>query len=225
VEFVEIPAGKFWMGWEDGLPGEGPRHPVSVDDFAIATTPVTNADYARFLEANPVPPAFWDRPHFNHPRQPVVGVSWAEAAAYCEWLTVETGQNYRLPTEAEWEKAARGGRDGARYPWGNHAPEDVFTGVTLPLDRPPQVGFGPPNGFGLTDLSGSCHEWCVDWYAEGYYAASPTLNPHGPVAGSRRASRGGAWRHQNPWSPVPHRSSLPPHLRYSDYSFRVVRVS
>lgn len=225
MEFVEVAAGRFWMGWEAGLPGEGPRHPVLVDSFAITWTPVTNADYARFLDAKSVsPPAFWGNPRFSDPRQPVVGVSWAEAVAYCEWLTVESGETHRLPTEAEWEKAARGNRDGARYPWGNHSPEDVFPAVALPLDRPPPVGFGPPNGFGLTDLSGSCHEWCVDWYEEGYYLASPTLNPHGPVAGNRRVSRGGAWRHQNPWSPVAHRSSLPPHLRYSDYGFRVVRL-
>jgi len=225
VEFVEIPAGKFWMGWDEGLPGEGPRHPIRVDDFAIAKTPVTNAEYARFLDATPIaPPAYWGDPRFSDPQQPVVGVSWKEAVAYCEWLTVETGQTYRLPTEAEWEKATRGGLDGARYPWGDVKPEEVFSGVKLPLAAPPPVGSGPANGYGLTDLSGSCHEWCMDWYEEGYYLASPTLNPRGPLAGTRRVSRGGAWRHQYPWSPVAHRSSLPPHLRYSDYGFRVVRL-
>jgi formylglycine-generating enzyme required for sulfatase activity len=225
MEFVEIPAGKFWMGSEAGLPGEGPRHPVWMDSFAIAKTPVTNADYTPFLDAKSVsPPAFWNDSRFNDPRQPVVGVSWQEARAYCEWLTVETGEFHRLPTEAEWEKAARGHREAARYPWGDGKPEDVFPGVALPLTRPPHVGFGPRNGYGLTDLSGCCHEWCLDWYEAGYYLASPSLNPHGPIAGTRRVSRGGAWRHQYPWSPVAHRSSLPPHLRYSDYSFRVVRI-
>ncbi len=225
MEFVEVPGGKLWMGWEDGLPGEGPRHPVMVDGFSVAKTPVTNAEYARFVESTHVaPPPFWDNPRFNNPQQPVVGVNWLEAVAYCEWLTVTTGQSHRIPTEAEWEKAARGGLDGSRYPWGNAKPETVFPGVTLPLTGPPLVGWGPASGYGLTDLSGSCHEWCVDWYEEGYYLASPTLNPRGPLAGTRRVSRGGAWRHQIPWSPVAHRSSLPPKLRYSDYSFRVVRV-
>ena len=80
------------------------------------------------------------------------------------------------------------------------------------------------NGFGLTDLSGVVHEWCLDWHADGFYAVSPERNPPGPPTGSRRVSRGGAWRHPDPWSPVAHRSSLPPHLRYSDYGFRVVRA-
>jgi formylglycine-generating enzyme required for sulfatase activity len=156
--------------------------------------------------------------------QPVVGINWLEAVGYCEWLTVTMGETHRIPTEAEWEKAARGGLDGSRYPWGNAKPETVFPGVTPPLTGPPPVGSGPANGYGLMDLSGSCHEWCVDWYEEGYYLASPTLNPRGPLAGTRRVSRGGAWRHQVPWSPVAHRSSIPPKLRYSDYSFRIVRV-
>jgi formylglycine-generating enzyme required for sulfatase activity len=226
VEFVEIPAGKFWMGWESGPPCEGPRHPVLVDAFAVAKTPVTIAEYSRFIEAtSAAPPPLWNDPRFNDPRQPVVGVTWLEAVAYCEWLTVETGETHRLPTEAEWEKAARGGLEGCRYPWGDRRPEDLFHEVALPLDRPPQVGFGPRNGFGLTDLSGSCYEWCMDWHGEMYYLVSPTLNPHGPLAGTRRASRGGAWRDQNPWSPVTRRSSLPPRLRRSDYGFRVVRLS
>lgn len=223
---MEVPAGKFWMGWEMGLPSERPRHPVWVDTFAMATTPVTNADYARFLEAtSAAPPPFWNDPRFSDPGQPVVGVNWFEAVAYCEWLTVETGQTHRLPTEAEWEKAARGSLDDCRYPWGDQPPEEVFGDVALPLDRPLKVGFGPRNGFGLTDLSGSCHEWCMDWHGELYYLVSPTLNPHGSLAGTRRSSRGGAWRHQYPWSPVARRTSLPSGLRYSDYGFRVVRLS
>jgi len=225
VEFAEVSASRFWMGWEEGLPGEGPRHPVWVDDFTVATTPITNADYSRFLEVNPIArPGYWSDPRFSDPLQPVVSVNWLEATAYCEWLTLESGLTHRLPTEAEWEKAARGGLEGARYPWGNAKPEEVLPGVKLPLPAPPPVGSGPANGYGLTDLSGSCHEWCADWYEEGYYLASPTRNPRGPLAGTRRVSRGGGWRHQYPWSPVAHRSSLPPQLRYSDYSFRVVRV-
>jgi formylglycine-generating enzyme len=213
MELIEVPAGAFWMGWEDGVPGERPRHWVWVDRFAIARAPVSNAEYRAYLNATgAAPPPFWDNPRFSDPEQPVVGVAWPEALAYCAWL----GRGFRLPTEAEWEKAARGGLDGVRFPWGDARPQGRF-------DRPPRLGTTPANGFGLTDLSGVCHEWCADWDDDGYYARSPERNPGGPDTGTRRVSRGGAWRHADPWSPVAHRSSLPPHLRYSDYGFRVVR--
>ena len=86
-----------------------------------------------------------------------------------------------------------------------------------------KVGGTPENAFGLTDLSGVCHEWCADWFGETYYAESPERNPRGAPSGTRRVSRGGAWRHADPWSAVGHRSSLPPHLRYSDYGVRFAR--
>jgi formylglycine-generating enzyme required for sulfatase activity len=225
VELVEIPAGWFWMGWEDGVPGERPRHRVWLDAFAIATTPVTNAGYAEYLAATGAsPPPFQADARLADPAQPVVGVSWDEAVAFCRWLSERAGAHHRLPTEAEWEKAARGGLEGARYPWGDAPPAAVFPGARLPLPGPPCVGGGPANGFRLTDLSGCVHEWCLDWHADGYYAVTPERSPEGPPDGTRRVSRGGAWRHQVPWSPVAHRSSLPPHLRYSDYGFRVVRA-
>jgi formylglycine-generating enzyme required for sulfatase activity len=225
VELVEIAAGWFWMGWDAGVPAEAPRHQVYVDGFAIATTPVTNAQYAAFLTTDHVAlPPFWSAPGYADSDQPVVGVSWAEAMAYCGWLTARSGRPHRLPTEAEWEKAARGGVDGARYAWGEAPPPAVFRDVRLPRTAPPRVGDGPRNGFGLTDLAGCVHEWCLDWHDDGYYAVAPARNPRGPASGVRRVSRGGAWRHQDPWSPVAHRSSLPPHLRYSDYGFRVAQA-
>ncbi len=220
MELVEVAAGWFWMGWEGGHPAERPRHRVWLDAFAIARTPVSNAEYAGFLEASgsPFPPS-WDDPRFNDPGQPVVAVNWFEAALYCDWLSSERGGRCRLPTEAEWEKAARGGLEDARYPWGNETP------AAARFDRPPRAEDTVANPLGLRALSGVCHEWCLDWEDEEYYAVSPDRNPQGPAHGTRRVSRGGAWRHQDPWSPVAHRSSLPPDLRYTDYGFRVVRAS
>jgi formylglycine-generating enzyme len=222
VELLAIPAGWFQMGWDGGLPDARPVHRVWVDGFRIARTPVTNRDFHPFLAAGgAAPPPFWTEARFADPEQPVVGVTWAEATAFCEWLTRETGQPHRLPTEAEWERAARGGQDGARYAWGDESPDRWFGPARGPLAAPPRVGEGPVNGFGLTDLAGAVHEWCCDWYAANAYHVDPVRAPTGPPAGARRVSRGGAWRHQDPWSPVAHRSSLPPHLRYSDYGFRV----
>jgi formylglycine-generating enzyme required for sulfatase activity len=224
VRFVAVPAGSFEMGWDDGLPDAGPRHRVWVDAFAIGRAPVTRAEYAAYLDATgAAPPPFWDDPRFGAAEQPVVGVSWDDAAAFCAWLARVSGRPCRLPTEAEWERAARGGRDGARYPWGDDPPARWFGPPRGPLPAPPVVGRPPANGFGLTDLSGVVHEWCLDWYTGDGYRAAPARNPSGPPAGTRRVSRGGAWRHHVPWSPVAHRSSLPPALRYSDYGLRVVR--
>jgi formylglycine-generating enzyme required for sulfatase activity len=224
VVLLEIPAGWFWMGWDDGLPDARPAHHVWVEGFLMARAPVTNAEFGAVLRGSAAaPPPFWADPRFAHPEQPVVGVSWGEAVRFCDWLTGETGLPHRLPTEAEWERAARGGRERARYPWGDEPPDRWFGPSAGPLAAPPRVGQGPINGFGLTDLAGVVHEWCLDWYAADAYAREPRRAPTGPPHGSRRVSRGGAWRHQSPWSPVAHRSSLPPHLRYSDYGFRVTR--
>jgi formylglycine-generating enzyme required for sulfatase activity len=222
MELLAVPAGWFRMGWDEGLPDARPAHRVWVDEFRLARTPVTNAEFAPFLSASGgAAPAFRVDPRFADPGQPVVGVTWDDAVRFCAWLTQERGVAHRLPSEAEWERAARGGLDGARYPWGDEAPGRWFGPRAGALPAPPTVGRGPVNGYGLTDLAGVVHEWCGDWYAADAYAHAADRNPTGPATGTRRVSRGGAWRHHAPWSPVAHRSSLPPHLRYADYGFRV----
>jgi sulfatase modifying factor 1 len=220
-----VPAGDFLMGDGAGRPDERPVHRVWTGPLLVARTPVTNAEYARFLAATGhVPPRFWDDGRFNAPDQPVVGVSWFDAVAYCDWLAAVSGRPFRLPTEAEWEKAARGGRTGARYPWGDDpagwAADPSLAAVRQPLPYP--VGCSVPNGYDLLDMGYNVHEWCRDWYDPAYYAVAPAHDPPGPAGGRRRASRGGAWRHQIQVCRTAARSSLDPAFHYNDYGFRVV---
>jgi formylglycine-generating enzyme required for sulfatase activity len=220
---VPVPEGWFWMGSDAHYAWERPRHRVWVDAFEIAQTPVTRDQYARFLDqTGHIKPAGWSDPSFDLSGVPVVGVNWFDAVRYCEWLSQAQDGAWRLPTEAEWEKACRGGLENALYAWGETAPSsiDYFGGVWT---GPRPVGQGPRNGFDLCNIGDNVHEWCLDWYSEGYYSESPERNPTGPEEGTRRVSRGGSWRHQIKASRAAHRSSLPPSYRYLDYGFRVVR--
>jgi formylglycine-generating enzyme required for sulfatase activity len=203
----------FVMGSEDGAENERPLHRVWIDTFEIASCQVTNAEYAHFA---PLP--FAGDPKFNDPDQPVVAVSWIDAVRYCQWLSNGTGRRFRLPSEAEWECAARGGLEGRRYPWGDDQLPDY---ATRALNGPEVVGKRAPNAYGLYDMCENVHEWCSDWYAADYYAFSSDRNPQGPPAGSRRVSRGGSWRHQIKLSRCAARSSIPPEFQYADYGFRV----
>lgn len=219
VETVLVPAGVFRMGDADGRPDERPEHGVYVSAFRIAVLPVTNREYAAFVEATGHEPArFHDDPAFSLPEQPVVGVNWFDAGDYCAWLSEATGRRFRLPTEAEREKAARGCVGGLRYPWGD---DPGTNGGRFEQVAPNAAGISEPNGFGLYDMGYNVHEWCSDWYDAAYYAASPARDPGGPPSGTRRASRGGAWRHQIKISRCAARSSLNPRFRYNDYGFRV----
>ena len=219
--FVELPGGTFRMG-SPARPDEQPLRDVRLDPFAVAPAPVTNAAYAAFLEASGhEAPRFWEEPRFNAPGCPVVGVSWFDAVAYCEWLGGLLGRRCRLPSEAEREYAARGGVEGVAFPWGNEPwDEGPFALGSAGMDRPQPVGSSPPNGFGLYHMAENVHEWCSDWYAAGYDAGELD-NPHGPAEGERRASRGGSWRHRIKVTRIAARSSLPPDRRYNDYGFRV----
>ncbi len=221
---VRVPEGWFWMGSGQGLDCEAPRHRVWVDGFEMAATQVTNREYALFISATGREPA----PHmsdagFSGPEQPVVAVSWFDAVAYCDWLCATTGRRYRLPTEAEWERAARGGVDDKLYPWGNEPPQSRPDYATRWQTGPECVGQSEPNSFGLQEMCENVHEWCSDWFEAAYYLNSPERNPQGPQKGTRKASRGGSWRHHVKNAKCYTRSSIPPEFQYADYGFRVAR--
>jgi formylglycine-generating enzyme required for sulfatase activity len=225
LEFVAVEAGAFLMGSRHpGRDDETPLHRVDLGRFEIARTAVTNRQYRVFLAASGAPlPGAWGLPGFDDPDQPVVAVSWFEAAAFCEWLTARTGRGHRLPTEAERERACRAGSDGP-YPWGADARRDLGAYGRRWAAGPELVG-GPPNALCLCNMADNVHEWCLDWYGADYYRASPERDPRGPEHGVRRASRGGSWRHQVKVTRSAARSSLPPERRYTDYGFRVVRAA
>ena len=221
---IQIAAGWFSMGSAAGQDVEGPVHRVWVDSFAMAATQVTVEQYARFLEATGrMPPPQWGAPGFCHRQQPVVAVSWFDSVAYCDWLSAMTGSHYRLPTEAEWERAARGGIEGMDFPWGNDPPMCRAGYDDRWKAGPEPVAQSQPNAYCLFEMCENVHEWCSDWFAAGYYAISPERDPRGPETGIRKASRGGSWRHHIKISRCSARSSIPPEFQYADYGFRVVR--
>lgn len=204
AEMVLIPAGYFSMGTveESGIHyDEIPGHRVYLDDFWIDRYEVTNRRYKQFIDETghraPYVNAEWAQPYnwkdnIYPPGKadfPVVLVSWEDAAAYASWA------GKRLPTEAEWEKAARGGLAKKKYPWGDQITKqkaNYFTSLTEKNQMKP-VGTFPPNPFGIYDSSGNVWEWCADWYDKTYYNKSPEKNPPGPEKGNYRVYRGGAW--------------------------------
>ncbi|MBI2877575.1 MAG: SUMF1/EgtB/PvdO family nonheme iron enzyme [Candidatus Tectomicrobia bacterium] len=203
---VFIPVGPFIMG-DTEHKDEEPVHEVSLDGFYIDRHEVTNLDYER------------DHPdHARNPfsacdRCPVTMVSWQEAHAYCQQL------GKRLPTEAEWEKAARGPQ-GYRYDYGNdYDPTQARVGMALE-DGAIEVGGFLPNGYGLYDTSGNAWEWVADWYDDHYYHHSPTVNPQGPDQGIFRGFRGGSWNVDVCYSRVSNRDGGLPDARYPFIGFR-----
>jgi formylglycine-generating enzyme required for sulfatase activity len=226
-DWIEVPGGLFRMG---GGPrdNENPRHEVQVSPFRMARAPVTREAYQSFLDStgHPAPP-FWDEPAFAHARMPAVGPSWEDAVLFCAWAGEREGLAVRLPTEAEWECAARAGREGrdgwdVQYPWGNEPPESLPDYPRRWLQGPEPVDAYPSlHPLGFLGLGENVHEWCVDWYDPRYYEVSPRDDPRGPFTGVRRSSRGGSWRHQIKGSRCAARSAIPPGHRYTDYGFRL----
>jgi formylglycine-generating enzyme len=219
---VSILAAWFLMGSATGQDCERPVHRVWIDAFELAATQVTNAEYAAYLRVTGLPsPPFWNDKNFNDPHQPVAGISWFEADHYCQWLSSQTHRSYRLPTEAEWERAARGDLEQQNFPWGNDPPESLPNYTNRWQAGPEPVALYAPNALGLHNICDNVHEWCSDWYDPNYYATSPERNPRGPEQGPRKTSRGGSWRHHVKVSRCSARSSIPPEFQYADYGFRV----
>jgi len=222
-EMVEIPAGPFLMGSDDGDDHERPEHRVFLDAFQIGATPVTQAEYSRFVRATGWrPPGVWELPSVVRPGReeefrrtaapygwmdsaappgrddhPVVLVTFDDAREYCRWLSRQTGRSFRLPTEAEWEKAARGGLERKHYPWGDALDSSLANFTLLPQNRPGggtvPVRARPPNAFGLYGMAGNVWQWVADWYRADSYTVDDRRNPAGPATGTLRVVRGGAW--------------------------------
>lgn len=219
-EMRPIPGGVFTMGKDGSRKDEGPAHEVEVRPFLAAVSPVTNAQYLAYVQAaGAEAPPFVHEAQFADAEQPVVGINWFDAVAYCEWLSELTSVAFRLPTEAEREFAALGGREGGDWPWPGelHPIADAIDAMPGPHPPLPECA----NGYGLRCMAENVHEWCSDWYSPTYYAESPSFAPIGPAEGKRRASRGGSWRHRDKYTRINARSSLVPTFRYSDFGFRV----
>ena len=210
---IAIPSGTFLMGQVDGKDDEQPVHRVTVKPFRICRYPITNSHWEAFRRETGR-----DELMYMHSNAPATSVNWFDAVAYCNWLSARWFLKVRLPSEAEWEFAARGGVEQQPYPWG-WTPREYEAGRWM--NGPEPVAQDDPNPYGLFDMGQNVHEWCEDWYDAGYYKVSPVENPRGPADGVRKASRGGAWRHQIQCSRCAARSSIPPEFKYADYGFRI----
>ena len=221
-EMITVEGGTFTMGDTEAEGGsdEQPTHEVTLKTFKIAKTQTTVAQYRAYCNAAgikmPDPPSWgWTD------NLPIVNVSWNDAVAYCDWLSDKTGNMYRLPTEAEWEYAARGGKlsKGYKYSGGQSMP-GVGWFAENSNSQTQAVAQKRPNELGLYDMSGNVWEWCKDWY--GAYTANPQTNPKGAATGSRRVLRGGGWYYTAANCRVAYRNSLTPDYRFYDNGFRVV---
>jgi formylglycine-generating enzyme required for sulfatase activity len=252
-DYVLVPAGPFRMGdnLNEGMPRERPVHLVDLDAFYIGKYEVTNAEFKKFRDHPGYDnPQFWpggaviSKEQFSYwnakngggtagnENHPAIGVTWDEATAYGNWLSAKTGKKYRLPTEAEWEKAARGAGQ-RRYPWGNQIDPSYASYSQKPLTI---AGFydGTKRGdlqthsnaspYGAYDMAGSLFEWCSDWYSRNYYSFSPRKNPQGPLSGAYRVLRGAAC-YVEPWElRAANRSSGgPSNQRHNLIGFRCAR--
>jgi eukaryotic-like serine/threonine-protein kinase len=222
IPLVFVPGGEFEMGSENH-PAEEPVHTVDVDAFWIDQTEVTNALYARCVEEEAcLPPervssyirqAYYGNSQYDN--YPVTYVNWYDADAYCKWA------NRRLPTEAEWEKAARG-TDQRIYPWGSQFPGKDMLNFDFNLGGTVEVGKYPSGAspYGVLDMAGNVSEWVADWYDTQYYSQSPALDPLGPETGKYRVVRGGSWFHNRNFVRATFRFFYEPDSAFVNLGFR-----
>jgi formylglycine-generating enzyme required for sulfatase activity len=251
LELLGIPAGAFTLG-SNGIPAAAPAHRLDLPAFWIGKYPATNAEYREFIAAGGYlrnewwteagwrwlqsrpqsAPGFWNDAHFNAERQPVVGVSWYEAVAYCRWLGAATGRAFRLPSEAEWEKAARGSADARKFPWGDRYEAnrantaEAGVGTTTPVDAFPS-GASP---YGVLDLAGNVFEWTQsqwgrNWQELEYQYPYRADDGREEGAGSAaRVMRGGSWFNPYYEAHISNRSRFLPGSRGSNIGFRVAET-
>lgn len=226
---VLIKGGTFEMGdtFGDGEEDEKPVHSVTIDDFYLSRKEVTVAEYLLFCqeierELPPEPPWGWLNDH------PVVNITWYDAIAYCMWLSDKTGRKYHIPSEAEWEYAARNGGKKIRYPTGdsidpNKVNCDRFSEWEKDKSKPgtTPVGSFPLNELGLYDMAGNVHEWVGDCYLADFYAKSRERNPTGPNFGRLRVDRGGSWSSPREFARSANRNFAEPVFRAFNLGFRL----
>jgi sulfatase modifying factor 1 len=253
-DLARIPAGDFLMGAADAEEDERPVHRVYVGEFFIGRYPVTQEEYARFIRATGYPapsvggtpliavgsetlfmelaaPYVWEglEPPAGHLTHPVVLIRYEDANAYCRWLSDALGRVVRLPTEAEWEKAARGGAEGQRYPWGMDLDPSRCNFLVNPAEKPQggtrTTGTYAANAYGLYDVAGNVWEWVSDWYGSDYYGLGDMRQPRGPDAGVLRIVRGGSWVNADETMlRCAYRHKVPPDTYAYSIGFRIVCV-
>jgi formylglycine-generating enzyme required for sulfatase activity len=237
-KMVLVPGGTFSMGSigdeNSNFFDERPAHLVAVDSFYMDETPVTYEDFKKYIKAGGEKPKYWEYETYNQPDNPVTGINWYHAMDYCNWRSAIEGLSpefgYRLPTEAEFEYAGRGGLERKNFPWG-----DEFNPSLANFDdekgimkgdwwRLAKVKDTPPNNYGLYGMSGNVWQWTNDWYDENYYRKSPKDNPIGPETGRTKVLRGGSWGSiSSDYLRVAKRSYTTPSNYNYDIGFRCVR--
>ncbi|MGA1825370.1 MAG: formylglycine-generating enzyme family protein [bacterium] len=244
MKMLYIEGGEFIMGDQGSQGGfdEKPAHAATISPFYLSETTITVAQWRQFYEDSDTAWDLWDSVKKYSPdkESPIIFISYNDAIEFCAWLSEKEGRNYRLPTEAEWEFAARGGSTGKEYPWGDTPPDgtqcnfadmdeyekdkDLWAAEATVSDGYAycaKVHAYTPNGYGLYQMSGNVLQWCQDWYFSHYYHEAPSDNPKGPESGNEKVLRGGAWCFPPVMVRVSDRYNLNPSIRKEFIGFRI----